>query len=187
MAAGRVAGVSIALQHRRACAAQTTKELQATPLRPHSAPSNSTCDLSRRALREDPSRYLWRFGFGREGCEPALAIAVNGHEEESGHTMYILKCSLTNTDSVLKPDGNGASCQGPIAWTCRRRLRELRDELHDVVKEQMVTAYSSYFNKVGFAHMGGPPGTTARLSGWLCTLSRHSVTLTQGWMLRKTP
>lgn len=136
--------------------------------RPRSAPSARPREaqrdsVARRAALEDCPRYLWRFGFGRGGSDPVLQICASGHVEEDGHTRYILDLSLRPSTQ----EGSVPSC----TWQCKRRLAELRELLHDPVKEAMGVEYRRHFADHPFAHHGGPPGTTARLGGWLSALS----------------
>jgi len=75
--------------------------------RPQSAPGPDR-DRAIRASREEPSRYLLRFGYvgdalaGLEPNPPQLSISVRGHEEdeESAYvplTMYLINCSLSHS------------------------------------------------------------------------------------------
>lgn len=165
-----------------------------------SAPGPRGLDLKARAAAEEPRQYLWRFGFGRaEFSNPRLEIAVDGHKEDEGHTWYIINSTLHHGVAETKNQGEDSTSNGgkgavssesgavsieseaangpdDIQWTCRRRLCDLREELHDRVKELMGPAYSAYFDDTPFARHGGLPGTTARLRSWLTTLAECANT-----------
>eukprot|EP00931_Biecheleriopsis_adriatica_P104980 TRINITY_DN79586_c0_g1_i1.p1 TRINITY_DN79586_c0_g1~~TRINITY_DN79586_c0_g1_i1.p1 ORF type:complete len:240 (+),score=59.48 TRINITY_DN79586_c0_g1_i1:69-788(+) len=113
---------------------------------------------------EDPRRFLWRFGYFRGPPTPELSVTVEGHEEEGSHTMYMLTCSLRSWQ-----DPTGVPRE--IEWKCKKRLLQLREELHDKIKEDMADAYTERFQDTPFARYGGLPGTTARLKAWLVTLT----------------
>lgn len=85
---------------------------------------------------------------------PKLDIDVVDHEEKEGHTWYRIKCSI---DPV-------GSC--PKQWELRRRLKQIREEWHDVIKHNC--GWEGYYQSVpeGFASRGGLPGTTAVLATW---------------------
>lgn len=168
----------------RAAAARHRKQVQprrsvSVPLSTHSRPSSRPSsavqlDVKARACREEPQQYLWRFGYGRTDGkpEPTLKIEVRGHEEDDGHTWYHIDASLSRiVDEAIQvqaPATDGTE----IAWSVRRRLCDLRDELHDRVKDMLGSSYASHFDDTPFARHGGPPGTTARLREWLATLAR---------------
>eukprot|EP00929_Paragymnodinium_shiwhaense_P087138 TRINITY_DN47420_c0_g1_i2.p1 TRINITY_DN47420_c0_g1~~TRINITY_DN47420_c0_g1_i2.p1 ORF type:complete len:300 (+),score=95.99 TRINITY_DN47420_c0_g1_i2:103-1002(+) len=91
---------------------------------------------------------------------PLLQIQVTGHEEKEKHTWYSLQCCLQ------LPMGDRK-----LEWLVSRRLSQMREELHDPVKLQMLPdLYSQHFGKTPFAHRGGLPGTTARLKSWFNAL-----------------
>lgn len=133
-------------------------------------------------------RYLWRFGYNRAAStpNPRLQITVEGHEEDFGHTWYII--NITVDRSVVQvpnqqevgeeksADNETAVEKGveDIEWVVKKRLCDLREELHDRVKERMGPAYSAYFDGTPFARHGGLPGTTARLRAWLASLAECS-------------
>eukprot|EP00930_Biecheleria_cincta_P056308 TRINITY_DN42453_c0_g1_i1.p1 TRINITY_DN42453_c0_g1~~TRINITY_DN42453_c0_g1_i1.p1 ORF type:complete len:238 (-),score=36.24 TRINITY_DN42453_c0_g1_i1:243-956(-) len=109
-------------------------------------------------MEEDPQRFLWRFGYFRPG-KPQLEILVDGHEEDAGHTFYILVCTLRHGAKVLR-------------WQCKKRLSDLRG-LHDEAKALLgQDAYSGIFVEAPFARAGGLPGTTGRLRVWLERLAQ---------------
>jgi hypothetical protein len=119
--------------------------------------------LAKRAMREKPEKYLWRFGYGRYDGEPnpQLELSVSGHEEEYGHTQYMITCNLCRKDDALNA----------TSWSTKKRLCDLREELHDIVKEGLGDAYAIHFGDSHFAHHGGLPGTTARLRVWMNALA----------------
>lgn len=96
-----------------------------------------------------------------DGEEPGsqLELRVAGHQEADGHTWYEVECSLTSP-RLRK-----------LNWQAKRRLVQLREELHDVVKAQMRSTYTDYFGATPFAHKGAPRGTTARLGAWFGALA----------------
>merc|ERR1712061_948804 len=62
-----------------------------------------------------------------------------------------------------------------IRWNCKKRLCELRDELHDPAKLYLgVGAYVEHFENAPFARHGGLPGTTARLEEWFSALAKYA-------------
>lgn len=92
---------------------------------------------------------------------PSLEIAVTGHEEEHGHTMYFVDC-------VVSYPGNES-----FAWRTHKRLCQMRESLHDAVKEELQEArYAGMFRDEPFARYGGFPGTTARLHAWCGALAK---------------
>lgn len=98
---------------------------------------------------------------------PRLSFVVAGHEEVLGHTWYVLACSL----ELSTDEGNGAATRR-LDWQARRRLVQLREQLHDRVKALIgETRYSQIFADARFAPKGGLPGTTARLNGWFAALA----------------
>jgi len=107
---------------------------------------------------ENPQRYLWRFGYFRPG-KPQLELVVEGHEEDAGHTFYILVCTLKHGAKVLR-------------WQCKKRLNDLRG-FHDEAKTILgEAAYTRVFAEAPFARVGGLPGTTGRLRVWLERLAQ---------------
>lgn len=105
------------------------------------------------------SAMAWQITNGLENSvekHPQLEIRVMGHEETDGHTFYQLACSHLDVSTGRKTD-----------WQVLRRLRDLREGLHDHIKEQLgVEAYDKYFGSTPFALKGGLPGTTGRLDKW---------------------
>lgn len=90
---------------------------------------------------------------------PRLELEVPGHVEIQGHTWYILSCQFVHSDS------------SSTSWSLRRRLNQLREELHDAVKRELGGDYSRHFGKTPFALKGGLPGTTSRLNSWCACLA----------------
>mmetsp|Transcript_96073 Transcript_96073/g.309883 ORF Transcript_96073/g.309883 Transcript_96073/m.309883 type:complete len:268 (+) Transcript_96073:178-981(+) len=119
-------------------------------------------------LFEDPEQYVLQFGYSSASGSrrPHLSLQVEGHEEEDGHTMYLISCSLQ------RPIGLTGTKFAATAWLCPKRLVALRDALHDVVKLSLgAAAYEANFAEAPFARHGGVPGTTARLRAWLAALA----------------
>lgn len=156
------AGAVVAAQRARR-GSRSQRPCRSAPVaRPRTRESHRDA-VARRAAKDDHQRYLWRFGFGRGGPDPVLQICASGHIEEDGHTRYLL-------DLSLRPSAQGGSVAS-CSWRCKRRLAELREYLHDPVKEAMGAEYQTHFADCHFAHRGAPPGTTARLDGWLSALA----------------
>lgn len=100
-------------------------------------------------------RYLHPFGVKRDQFNLQMSAEVHSHEEYSGHTWYMIQCSLS-----------GGNLGGtPLLWTSPRRLCQLRG-LYDYVKEHL-TEYNRHFEDTQFVLPMAPPGTTARLQKWL--------------------
>lgn len=109
---------------------------------------------------ENSQRYLWRFGYFRSE-QPQLELVVDGHEEDAGHTFYILVCTLRGGDKLLK-------------WKCKKRLSEVR-AFHDDAKAILgQDAYSRVFAETPFARRGALRGTTGRLRLWLERLTQEA-------------
>lgn len=153
------------------CKAEEEVPQQARP--PQNALRRPAADLG-----EEPSRYLLRFGFLRSAepqaqqalARPRLGITIEGHEEEESHTLYLLSCSLkvVADRGCSRPSGHFSS----TAWTCKHRLCDMRDHLHDTVKEALgPESYEAWFVETPFARHGGVPGTSARLKNWLTSLA----------------
>eukprot|EP00747_Dinoflagellata_sp_TGD_P213287 gnl/TRDRNA2_/TRDRNA2_86262_c0_seq6.p1 gnl/TRDRNA2_/TRDRNA2_86262_c0~~gnl/TRDRNA2_/TRDRNA2_86262_c0_seq6.p1 ORF type:complete len:228 (-),score=24.04 gnl/TRDRNA2_/TRDRNA2_86262_c0_seq6:237-920(-) len=117
---------------------------------------------------EPPEQYLARIGYvpGSVASDDApgraashvLTISVEGHEEVNSCTLYIMKCKFGGAADEM--------------WFCKKRLCDLREELHDHVKEILGEAYPEHFGETPFARFGGLPGTTDRLRGWMESLAR---------------
>eukprot|EP00928_Gymnodinium_smaydae_P044627 TRINITY_DN29763_c0_g1_i1.p1 TRINITY_DN29763_c0_g1~~TRINITY_DN29763_c0_g1_i1.p1 ORF type:complete len:267 (-),score=54.93 TRINITY_DN29763_c0_g1_i1:130-810(-) len=117
---------------------------------------------------EDPLRYLLGLGLGNLSPGAAsrrLAIAVLGHEEEHGFTMYQIRCTLRCACDVDTGEMEN------LSWVVKRRLCELREDLYDVIVKSLGPEYDVQFAGVPFAMRGGPPGTSSRLRSWLEVLA----------------
>jgi len=58
-----------------------------------------------------------------------------------------------------------------LDWCVLRRLKRLREELHDAVKAELGHSYVQIFDGKPFAKRGGLRGTTALLDGWCKVLA----------------
>eukprot|EP00931_Biecheleriopsis_adriatica_P106827 TRINITY_DN81202_c0_g1_i1.p1 TRINITY_DN81202_c0_g1~~TRINITY_DN81202_c0_g1_i1.p1 ORF type:complete len:206 (+),score=46.30 TRINITY_DN81202_c0_g1_i1:26-619(+) len=121
---------------------------------------------ARSAAQETTRDYLNRVGFGDpdqgEGLQAELHVTVQRHLEWDGHTQYVVRCRLDFSDDVSPS----------IDWFCWKRLLNLRDDLHDKVKEDLGSSYAKHFGDTPFAKFGAPPGTTERLDGWMESLAK---------------
>jgi len=95
---------------------------------------------------------------------PHMELRVLGHVEQHGHTLYVMKCSISSW-----PGGRYSFC----CWSIQRRLRDFRTAMHDPIKDQLASVYSEKFGGTPFAHKGGPAGTTTRLSSWVSALANY--------------
>ncbi|CAK0890430.1 unnamed protein product [Prorocentrum cordatum] len=137
---------AVAAAQRRTRRSGSQRSCRSAPAAPPKRPSEARRDaVARRAATEDHQRYLWRFGFGRGGTDPVLQICASGHVEEDGHTRYVL-------DLSLRPAAQGGV--PPCSWQCKRRLAELREFVHDPVKEAMGVEYQTHFSKRETAGIG---------------------------------
>jgi hypothetical protein len=121
---------------------------------------------------DDTASYLWVYGYvaksstswcdvaGSSMGRPVMRLELAGHKEQDGHTYYQVKCQLTAKQPVLRLD-----------WTSQMRLNQMREELHDVVKDGLGKNYGDLFSQAPFARRGGLSGTTGRLQTWLDTLA----------------
>jgi len=131
-----------------------------------------TDPASRSDASPSASRFLKKYGYDASDATswraptgaaawPQLEVAVECHYEQEGHTLYEVRCSL-----------RALGLQRPLAWRAAKRLEAMRRELHDAVKAGLDReVYSRTFRSAPFALRGGPPGTTARLNGWLGALA----------------
>lgn len=122
--------------------------------------------------------YLEPYGYAAESAEcwrdlpdtcpsrPRLTLALGGHSEQNGHTYYGLECSLSAEASATN-----ATPSLSLTWTAQKRLAQLREELHETVKNELGKTYSEVFASAPFAKRGGWAGTSERLRKWLETLS----------------
>jgi len=107
---------------------------------------------------KNPIECLAQLGYGQGHELPRLAISVEGHHEEHGCTMYGIDVSLSQKGGVT-------------TWHTTKRLCDLREQIHDPVKDVLgEEAYPMHFGETPFAHFGGVPGTTERLRYWLQAL-----------------
>lgn len=125
-------------------------------------------DLQERALSECTERYLWRFGFRPPKCRPVVAFQVKGHSEVDGHTLYNVLCKIRREPASGPNSAHGIH---EIDWTRQVRLADLREQLHDPLKDAMPEKYKRIFQNTPFASRGGAPGTTDRLDAWMSTLA----------------
>lgn len=127
------------------------------------AKESSLADVS-----EDLVSYLRSYSYAAESStqwcaapasclgKPVLRLVLDGHCEVVGHTYYSLQCALSS--------GKPALC---LAWPVQKRLTQLREELHDIVKDGLGKSYADLFAQAPFARRGGVAGTTGRLQTWL--------------------
>jgi len=116
--------------------------------------------------------YLKQFRFNAQSPRswepdaehPVLRLGmIDGHRKhcDCKHTWYVMVGKLAA--------GVASSTQ---LWQVERRLAHIRAFLHDPVKQELGNEYKMYFETAPFAHVGGPPGTTARMGSWLKALSK---------------
>lgn len=141
-------------------------------MQPQRVPSSSrgVAQPETRTVVMTAKAYLEPFGYEVEGpttwrCAPVvslraprLSLAVDGHHEDQSHTFYTVRCRL---------EGG----QGVIVWSGKHRLGGLRDGLHDLVTRSLRADYEKVFSNAPFAHRGGVPGTTVRLTRWMEALA----------------
>mmetsp|Transcript_62194 Transcript_62194/g.192782 ORF Transcript_62194/g.192782 Transcript_62194/m.192782 type:complete len:261 (-) Transcript_62194:78-860(-) len=133
----------------------------------------------------------WRTAEGESG--PKLTIEILRHLEVQGHTWYVINCSLTprvgqpNSDQAAateepqvatapptdaaREDGTRSGSQGRLEWRVKRRMRHLRQGLHDPAKELCGRLYWQFFQGTRFTFHTSWPGTTDRLNNWLGLLA----------------
>eukprot|EP00747_Dinoflagellata_sp_TGD_P207037 gnl/TRDRNA2_/TRDRNA2_80651_c0_seq2.p1 gnl/TRDRNA2_/TRDRNA2_80651_c0~~gnl/TRDRNA2_/TRDRNA2_80651_c0_seq2.p1 ORF type:complete len:200 (-),score=37.54 gnl/TRDRNA2_/TRDRNA2_80651_c0_seq2:43-642(-) len=116
-----------------------------------SAPTGSSA-----ASCETPEEYLQTVGYNPGFPKGLLDICVERHAEVDGHTTYMLTCTFCATSDT---------------WVCKKRLCEIRGQLHDPLKKLLRDSYGKSFGETPFAHHGGVPGTTARLHAWFGSLA----------------
>lgn len=119
----------------------------------------------------DNISYLAKYGFQAKDKStwftgvprPDLLLgAIFGHSEKANHTWYVVQGSLA------KP---GDATTVVKRWHVERRLKHIRELLHDPVKNGLGDVYTTRFAKAPFAHYGAPSGTTHRLENWLTVLA----------------
>jgi hypothetical protein len=129
----------------------------------------------------DPATYLGYYGYEAESSHkwakvschrpcPELRIVLGGHSEQSTEysaAKYLVRHTYYSIQFHF-------SCEKPplrLEWNVQRRLAQLREELHDIVKEELGKEYATVFAQAPFAKRGGPAGTTGRLQTWLQALA----------------
>eukprot|EP00928_Gymnodinium_smaydae_P087128 TRINITY_DN7145_c0_g2_i1.p1 TRINITY_DN7145_c0_g2~~TRINITY_DN7145_c0_g2_i1.p1 ORF type:complete len:222 (+),score=45.46 TRINITY_DN7145_c0_g2_i1:92-757(+) len=96
--------------------------------------------------------------------QPTITLAVTGHTEENGHTLYVVKCSME-----LHHLGK---LWYRLNWEVGRRLCELRTALQEPTRQALGPGrYDRIFARAPFALRAGPRGTTARLNTWFDTFA----------------
>eukprot|EP00444_Apocalathium_aciculiferum_P001701 CAMPEP_0183399272 /NCGR_PEP_ID=MMETSP0370-20130417/11824_1 /TAXON_ID=268820 /ORGANISM="Peridinium aciculiferum, Strain PAER-2" /LENGTH=327 /DNA_ID=CAMNT_0025580401 /DNA_START=18 /DNA_END=1001 /DNA_ORIENTATION=- len=137
---------------------------------------------------EFATSYLQIWGFNSVGGgKPKLTLQLEqsqsaeapGHEEHGGHTWYMIDCHVEGlSEAALVLQGQrGRSHQTwrledrEMKWRSPRRLVQLRECLHDPVKDSLGDDYPRYFGETPFAKHGAPRGTTQRLAAWLAKLT----------------
>merc|ERR1719313_1048230 len=60
----------------------------------------------------------------------------------------------------------------PLTWRTHRRLRQLREELHDVLRTEIGVDGFKRVLPDAFALRGGMPGTTSALNRWCAALAK---------------
>eukprot|EP00929_Paragymnodinium_shiwhaense_P058444 TRINITY_DN29264_c0_g1_i1.p1 TRINITY_DN29264_c0_g1~~TRINITY_DN29264_c0_g1_i1.p1 ORF type:complete len:362 (-),score=58.49 TRINITY_DN29264_c0_g1_i1:370-1455(-) len=128
------------------------------------------------------------------GPGPKLRLHIDtqqgvGHQEHAGYTWYFVDCELVQGSSMddwlsmniadeeqnvsgtwLESASIGSGRR--LAWRAPRRLAQIRESLHDPVRQTLDDdEYEEVFADAPFALRGGWPGTTARLCHWLSTLA----------------
>lgn len=108
------------------------------------------------------NNLVWRTPPGKQARRsPVLALQIDDHQELESHTFYEVECTLT-VPGVTED----------LWWKASRRLEQMRQQLHDPVKEGLgPDQYARHFVSSHFAPRGGLPGTTARLNKWCDALA----------------
>lgn len=122
----------------------------------------------------------WEITPGTGGSDPELSfhIADRAHEEHSGHTWYLIQCSLMprggehrlgwNDDDADKLSGVFRGHK----WLAPRRMTQFREILYEPVMVMIAdTPLVSRFADAPFPMLTAPRGTTARLHAWLQVLA----------------
>eukprot|EP00413_Alexandrium_margalefii_P032453 CAMPEP_0204577674 /NCGR_PEP_ID=MMETSP0661-20131031/42480_1 /ASSEMBLY_ACC=CAM_ASM_000606 /TAXON_ID=109239 /ORGANISM="Alexandrium margalefi, Strain AMGDE01CS-322" /LENGTH=240 /DNA_ID=CAMNT_0051586531 /DNA_START=60 /DNA_END=782 /DNA_ORIENTATION=+ len=142
------------------------------------------------AERQEPLAFLESYGYlpadmaswrPGEGGRPKLTIEILRHLEVHGNKWYVVRCSLTPRVEQPMDDqatncqdlegGGGAPPRRAVEWRVKRRMRHLREGLHDPVKAICGRAYMQLFQGAHFAFHTSWPGTTDRLNAWLGLLA----------------
>mmetsp|Transcript_11400 Transcript_11400/g.23131 ORF Transcript_11400/g.23131 Transcript_11400/m.23131 type:complete len:250 (+) Transcript_11400:65-814(+) len=140
---------------------------------------------------QEPLALLQSFGYTAaditawrpEECKsaPKLSIRILRHLEVQGHKWYVLSCSLSprveqppsdqpDAGQDASGDAHSSGCRR-VEWRVKRRMRHLRQGLHDPVKAICGKAYAKVFQGAHFAFHTSMPGTTDRLNHWLEVLA----------------
>lgn len=114
--------------------------------------------------REAVPRFLEPYGYGANtalewgaAAIPELSLQVHGHKKVGGYVYYDIECELAEL----------GQWQSPLRkWTATRRLGQLREGLHNPVKNELGSEYRTKFQGTHFAHKVAVRGTTSRLDGW---------------------
>lgn len=136
-------------------------------------PSSSPVAVQGRPDSQDAGPYLERYGYTAADAStwsktnnvrdwPVIHVAIPGHEEVDKHTYYFIDCSLSSPRIDL----------APLKWRSRRRLCQLREELHDPLKAELKNEAFKKLIPAPFASRGGMPGTTACLNTWCISLAK---------------
>eukprot|EP00927_Polykrikos_kofoidii_P069768 TRINITY_DN65383_c0_g1_i1.p1 TRINITY_DN65383_c0_g1~~TRINITY_DN65383_c0_g1_i1.p1 ORF type:complete len:305 (+),score=40.01 TRINITY_DN65383_c0_g1_i1:51-965(+) len=112
-----------------------------------------------------PDCSKWEFSLaevskGARAQWPKLEVDITGHEERDGHTWYMIKCTID-------PVG-----RAPKEWKLERRLKQIREDWHDVIKYNC--GWDGYNKQLPdhFASRGGLKGTTRALNEWAKGVAR---------------
>jgi len=102
---------------------------------------------------------------GANSSASVLQCSLQKHSQAGGHTWYTIDCVLSYPTSANRE---------PLQWSVRRRLLQLREHLHDVLKDDLGDEnYADAFANAPFVMKGGlMPGTVARLASWLEACAR---------------
>lgn len=121
----------------------------------------------------DTMMYLSRFGFGVGRADPLMSLEVEQYMEREGHRKYEVRCALRLPElAALVADKQELQVEGlfdvlPLTWSCWKRLFELRENLHEPVKECLGASYEKHFKNAPFALRIGLSGTLERLDLWV--------------------
>mmetsp|Transcript_33045 Transcript_33045/g.73596 ORF Transcript_33045/g.73596 Transcript_33045/m.73596 type:complete len:692 (+) Transcript_33045:73-2148(+) len=109
------------------------------------------------ALSED----VWAQSPELSSRRPVLDISVENNAKKGSSRVYEICTRLQMSDP-----------RSLLEWQTEYKLFGIREEIHDLVKQELgAREYGQHFSKTPFAMSGGPPGTTARLQKWMETLA----------------
>mmetsp|Transcript_84567 Transcript_84567/g.262631 ORF Transcript_84567/g.262631 Transcript_84567/m.262631 type:complete len:335 (-) Transcript_84567:62-1066(-) len=111
-------------------------------------------DRTRAMEQQDKRRNIYGAGQGAA----ANPFAQRGRPAPSGNAEDL-------------EGGGGAPPRRAVEWRVKRRMRHLREGLHDPVKAICGRAYMQLFQGAHFAFHTSWPGTTDRLNAWLGLLA----------------